>query len=75
MCTCLCGAYRASAPGENAALTPLSSTARWVYPVTWGLAEGSNTISSTAEAVWYGVLDLITKVSRQQSPCVFGGRP
>lgn len=33
----------------------------WVYPVTWGLAEGSNKISSNAEAIWYGCLDIMTK--------------
>lgn len=29
-----------------------------LYPVCWGLSEGSNTISVTGEMVFYGVLDL-----------------
>nr|AHH02116.1 protein 118 [synthetic construct] len=33
----------------------------WIYPIAWGLAEGSNTISSKAEAIFYGCLDLMTK--------------
>jgi bacteriorhodopsin len=29
-----------------------------IYPVCWGLSEGSNTITVTSEMVFYGVLDL-----------------
>ena len=29
-----------------------------LYPVCWGLSEGSNTISVTGEMVFYGILDL-----------------
>jgi bacteriorhodopsin len=29
-----------------------------LYPICWGLSEGSNVISVTGEAVFYGVLDL-----------------
>lgn len=32
------------------------------YPVCWGLAEGSNTISPNAEAYFYGALDFLAKV-------------
>lgn len=38
------------------------SNSRAVYPVVWGLAEGSNTISVDAEIYWYGALDICTKV-------------
>jgi bacteriorhodopsin len=31
-----------------------------VYPISWGLNEGSNRLSVTGEMIWYGVLDLIT---------------
>ena len=44
---------------------PLYSFAAWytafiwiLYPVCWGLSEGSNTISVTSEMVFYGILDL-----------------
>ncbi|KAH7883366.1 hypothetical protein F5I97DRAFT_1930922 [Phlebopus sp. FC_14] len=30
-----------------------------LYPICWGLSEGSDTISPTSEMVFYGVLDLI----------------
>lgn len=33
-----------------------------IYPVVWGLAEGSNTISVNAEIIWYGALDVLAKV-------------
>jgi bacteriorhodopsin len=29
-----------------------------LYPVCWGLSEGSNTITVTSEMVFYGILDL-----------------
>ena len=32
------------------------------YPVVWGLAEGSNTITSDAEAASYAGLDIAAKV-------------
>ena len=31
------------------------------YPIAWGLCEGGNVISSDAEAVFYGILDLLAK--------------
>jgi bacteriorhodopsin len=31
-----------------------------VYPISWGLNEGSNRISVTGEMIWYGIMDLIT---------------
>lgn len=31
-----------------------------VYPISWGLNEGSNRLSVTGEMIWYGILDLIT---------------
>ncbi|GAQ79355.1 Bacteriorhodopsin-like protein [Klebsormidium nitens] len=38
----------------------------WVqYPVVWGLAEGSSTVSSDTEIAWYAALDICAK-------CVFG---
>ncbi|KAK7693610.1 hypothetical protein QCA50_003179 [Cerrena zonata] len=30
-----------------------------LYPIAWGCSEGGNVISPTAEAIWYGILDLI----------------
>ncbi|KAI0748053.1 hypothetical protein C8Q80DRAFT_1059003, partial [Daedaleopsis nitida] len=30
-----------------------------LYPICWGLSEGSNVISPTAEMIWYGILDLL----------------
>ena len=30
-----------------------------LYPICWGLSEGSDTITPTSEMVFYGVLDLI----------------
>lgn len=30
-----------------------------LYPVCWGLADGSNTITVTGEMVFYGVLDIL----------------
>jgi bacteriorhodopsin len=32
-----------------------------LYPIAWGLCEGSNTISVTGEMVFYGILDLLAK--------------
>lgn len=32
-----------------------------LYPLAWGLAEGSNVISPTGEAIFYGVLDILAK--------------
>ncbi|KAL5344654.1 hypothetical protein ACLOAV_010346 [Pseudogymnoascus australis] len=31
-----------------------------VYPISWGLSEGSNRLSVTGEMVFYGILDLIS---------------
>ncbi|SPO25368.1 related to YRO2 - putative plasma membrane protein, transcriptionally regulated by Haa1p [Ustilago trichophora] len=37
-------------------------TVLWtLYPIAWGLADGSNTISPDGEMVFYGVLDLLAK--------------
>lgn len=33
-----------------------------IYPIIWGLCEGSNTISVNAEIVSYGILDVLAKV-------------
>ncbi|KAI0741850.1 hypothetical protein C8Q80DRAFT_1196570 [Daedaleopsis nitida] len=30
-----------------------------LYPICWGLSEGSNVLSSNAEVIWYGILDLL----------------
>jgi bacteriorhodopsin len=32
-----------------------------IYPVAWGLCEGSNLISVTGEMIFYGILDIFTK--------------
>lgn len=32
-----------------------------IYPIAWGCCEGGNTISTTSEFVWYGILDLLLK--------------
>lgn len=32
-----------------------------IYPVAWGLSEGSNVISVTGEMIFYGILDILTK--------------
>jgi bacteriorhodopsin len=38
----------------------------WIqYPIVWGLAEGSSTVSSDTEIAWYAGLDICAK-------CVFG---
>ena len=33
----------------------------FLYPIAWGLCEGGNVIAPDSEAVFYGVLDLMTK--------------
>jgi bacteriorhodopsin len=33
----------------------------FLYPVSWGLSEGGNVIPPDSEAIFYGVLDLLTK--------------
>jgi len=33
----------------------------FIYPIAWGLSEGGNVIGSDAEAVFYGVLDILAK--------------
>lgn len=32
-----------------------------LYIIAWGVCEGGNVISVTAEFIWYGILDLLTK--------------
>ena len=32
-----------------------------IYPIAWGLCEGSNIISVTGEMIFYGILDIFTK--------------
>jgi bacteriorhodopsin len=32
-----------------------------IYPIAWGLCEGSNVLSVTDEMIFYGVLDIFTK--------------
>ena len=32
-----------------------------IYPIAWGLCEGSNVISVTGEMIFYGILDILTK--------------
>jgi bacteriorhodopsin len=32
-----------------------------IYPIAWGLCEGSNVISVTGEMIFYGILDIFTK--------------
>lgn len=32
-----------------------------IYPIAWGCCEGGNTISTSSEFVWYGILDLFLK--------------
>jgi len=35
----------------------------WIqYPIVWGLAEGSSTVSSDTEIAWYAALDICAKV-------------
>ena len=33
----------------------------FLYPIAWGLGEGGNVIASDSEAIFYGVLDFLTK--------------
>lgn len=33
----------------------------FIYPIAWGLCEGGNVISPDSEAVFYGVLDILSK--------------
>jgi len=49
--------------GANTRYTMLASLLAliWlVYPISWGLSEGSNRLSVTGEMVFYGILDLIS---------------
>lgn len=32
-----------------------------LYPIAWGVSEGSNTISPNGEMIFYGILDIFTK--------------
>lgn len=32
-----------------------------IYPIAWGCCEGGNTISTTSEFIWYGIMDLFLK--------------
>jgi bacteriorhodopsin len=34
----------------------------FLYPIAWGLSEGGNVIAPDSEAIFYGILDLFTKV-------------
>jgi bacteriorhodopsin len=34
----------------------------FLYPISWGLSEGGNRIGAVGEAVFYGVLDILSKV-------------
>ncbi|KAK3934674.1 protein FDD123-like protein 2 [Diplogelasinospora grovesii] len=34
----------------------------FLYPIAWGLAEGGNVIHPDSEAIFYGILDIISKV-------------
>jgi bacteriorhodopsin len=37
-------------------------TTMWLlYPIAWGVSEGGNVIPPDSEAVFYGVLDIMTK--------------
>lgn len=38
----------------------------FLYPIAWGLSEGGNVIAPDSEAIFYGILDILTKV-------VYGG--
>jgi bacteriorhodopsin len=33
----------------------------FLYPIAWGLSEGGNVIAPDSEAIFYGVLDVLTK--------------
>lgn len=33
-----------------------------IYPIAWGVADGGNVISPDSEMVFYGVLDILTKI-------------
>jgi len=33
----------------------------FLYPISWGLSEGGNVIASDSEAIFYGVLDIMSK--------------
>lgn len=58
-------AVRAIACNLNVGINRLNQAAgcvRTAYPICWGLAEGSNTISPQAEAFFYGALDILAKV-------------
>lgn len=33
----------------------------FLYPIAWGLSEGGNVIAPDSEAVFYGILDILTK--------------
>merc|ERR1711990_1292688 len=50
-----------TAPSTTASSMNLATWAWTLYPVVWILAEGTGTISANGEAVFYTVLDLISK--------------
>lgn len=33
----------------------------FIYPIAWGLCEGGNVISPDSEAIFYGILDILSK--------------
>lgn len=33
----------------------------FLYPIAWGLSEGGNVIAPDSEAIFYGILDVLTK--------------
>jgi bacteriorhodopsin len=43
--------------------TGVWTLALWTfYPIAWGLCEGGNVIAPDSEAVFYGILDVLTKI-------------
>lgn len=56
---------RAVGPDVSKAYTTVGIylIALWfLYPIAWGLSEGGNVIAPDSEAVFYGILDILTKV-------------
>ncbi|KAK7680430.1 hypothetical protein QCA50_016427 [Cerrena zonata] len=53
--------YRALSANKLANLLIVFQIIVWIlYPIAWGLSEGGNKIQPDSEAVFYGILDLIT---------------
>ncbi|TAQ86168.1 hypothetical protein B7494_g5509 [Chlorociboria aeruginascens] len=63
---CYVGSKHARALGAHIHRTYIM-VSRWtimlwfIYPIAWGLCEGGNIISPDSEAIFYGVLDFLTK--------------